>query len=187
MTEEQQITEPTGRRGFIKNCLQVGVLTTLPSTAFAGRYDQPHYATHFKNSHTGETYKGVYRIGNKYLPDAFEQISYALRDFRTGEVHPIDPRLIDIITSLQIRAQTKLPFEIVSGYRSPKTNAMLRNTSTGVAKNSYHMKGRAVDLRIPSYSTSKLKNIALDMRAGGVGYYPKSNFIHLDTGDVRTW
>jgi uncharacterized protein YcbK (DUF882 family) len=187
MTNEDQTQTIVSRRSFIKGCLQAGILTTLPTAAFAGRLDEPRYTTNFINSHTGESFKGVYRIGNRYMPDAFEKISYALRDFRTGDVHPIDPRLIDIITSLHLRSKTSEPFQIISGYRSPKTNSMLRRTSSGVAKNSYHMKGRAIDLRIPSYSTKKLRDIAQQMKAGGVGYYGSSNFIHLDTGDVRTW
>lgn len=175
------------RRGLLKSLATVGVLTTLPGTALAGRLNEPHYSTSFRNTHTGESFDGVYRIGRRYLPDAFEKIGYVLRDFRTGDIHPIDPRLIDIITSLHIRSGGKTPFDIVSGYRSPKTNAMLRRTSTGVAKNSYHMKGQAIDLRLPGCSTKQLRNVACSLKAGGVGYYPRSNFVHVDTGDVRTW
>lgn len=141
----------------------------------------------FTNSHTGESFSGVYRVGNKYLPDAFKRINYVLRDHRTGESFPIDPRLLDIIYTVHKRLPTNKPYEIISGYRSPKTNNMLRKASSGVAKKSLHMSGRAIDLRIPDFSTSRIRDAAKGLRAGGVGYYSRSNFVHLDTGDVRSW
>lgn len=183
----QSIEVQTSRRTLLKSLATVGILTTIPGTAFASRLDEPRYSTMFKNAHTGETYSGVYRIGRRYLPDEFEKISHVLRDFRTGDVHAIDPRLIDIITSLHVRSGGTKPFEIISGYRSPKTNAMLRRNTHGVAQNSYHMKGQAIDLRLPGCATHELRNIACNMKAGGVGYYPSSDFVHVDTGDVRTW
>ncbi|MCB9964545.1 MAG: DUF882 domain-containing protein [Rhodospirillales bacterium] len=175
------------RRTILKGLLTAGVLTTIPGTALAGRMDLPHYKVSMVSSHTGEKFSGVYRIGNRYLPDAFEKITHFMRDFRTGDLHTIDPRVIDILASLQVRCGQKGPLEVLSGYRSPKTNAMLRRASTGVAKNSYHLKGRAVDFRIPGYSTARIRNKALDLAVGGVGYYPGSNFVHVDTGDVRSW
>ena len=139
------------------------------------------------HAHTGEKYSGVYRIGDRYLPAAFEESSYVMRDFRTREVFPMDPHAIDIISMVQKKIDPRQPLEILSGYRSPKTNNMLRNASTGVAKNSFHMYGQAVDIRMPGYKTSYLRNVARSLRAGGVGYYPKSNFVHVDTGNVRSW
>lgn len=141
----------------------------------------------FHHAHTGESFNGVYRIGNKYLPDAFDLMNYVLRDFRTGEIFPMDPRVIDIMAMIQRKADARNPIKIYSGYRSPKTNNRLRKNSSGVAKNSFHMYGQALDLHIDHYSTSKLRNIAKSLRAGGVGYYPKSQFIHVDTGAVRSW
>ncbi len=141
----------------------------------------------FRHQHTGESFSGVYRVGDKYMPAAFDRLNYVLRDFRTKDVFPMDPRVIDIISILQEKTGSRAPFEVLSGYRSPKTNAMLRRASTGVARNSFHMYGQAMDIRMPGYSTRKLRSIAKSMRAGGVGYYSSSNFLHVDTGTVRSW
>ena len=141
----------------------------------------------FRNQHTGETFSGVYRVGDKYLPDAFERINVVLRDFRSNEVFPIDPRVIDIIYTVHEMTSNSEPYEVLSGYRCPKTNAMLREASGGVAKNSLHMTGQAIDLRLPGFQTKQIKALAISLKAGGVGYYPKSDFVHMDSGDVRTW
>ena len=141
----------------------------------------------FRQAHTGESFSGVYRVGNRYLPEAFERLNYVLRDFRTGEVFPMDPRVIDILSMVQSRAKSSVPFEVLSAYRSPKTNTNLRRASGGVAKNSFHMYGQALDIRNPNVSTKRLRNIAQGLKAGGVGYYPRSGFIHIDTGAVRSW
>lgn len=141
----------------------------------------------FRNTHTGEIFSGVYRVGNKYLPDAFDRINIVMRDFRSNQMFPIDPRVIDIIYSVHELSQQSEPYEVLSGYRCPKTNAGLRSHSEGVAKNSLHMTGQAIDLRLPGYDTKQIRNLAISLKAGGVGYYPKSNFVHMDTGDVRTW
>lgn len=141
----------------------------------------------FRHAHTGESFSGVYRVGDKYLPDAFERLSYVLRDFRTKEVFPMDPHVVDIMSIVQRKTGVQEPLHILSGYRSPKTNAMLGKRTKGVASNSFHMYGQALDIRIPDYSTKKLRNIAKSLQAGGVGYYPRSSFVHVDTGKVRTW
>jgi uncharacterized protein YcbK (DUF882 family) len=140
-----------------------------------------------KHAHTGESFSGAYRVGDKYLPEAFERLNYVLRDFRTNEIFPMDPRVVDIISLVQVRTKTGKPLEVLSGYRSPKTNSMLRHESRGVAKNSFHMYGQAMDIRMPEYNTGRLRKIAMDIHAGGVGYYPRSNFVHVDTGKYRTW
>ena len=141
----------------------------------------------FRNSHTGEIFSGVYRVGDKYLPDAFERINIVLRDFRSNELFPIDPRVMDIIYSVHNMTKRDEPYEILSGYRCPKTNAGLRSHGEGVAKNSLHMTGQAIDLRLPGFETKQIRQLAISLKAGGVGYYPKSDFVHMDTGDVRTW
>lgn len=143
----------------------------------------------FRNSHTGETFSGVYRVGDKYLPDAFDRINVVLRDFRSNEMFPIDPRVIDIIYAVHQQTQHNDPYEILSGYRCPKTNSMLREgtSKTGVAKNSLHMTGQAIDLRLPGFATTRIRDLARSLKAGGVGYYSRSNFVHMDSGDVRTW
>jgi uncharacterized protein YcbK (DUF882 family) len=143
----------------------------------------------FRNTHTGETFSGVYRVGDKYLPDSFKQINTVLRDFRTGQVYPMDPRVLDIIYTVHRMTGEQKSFQIISGYRSPKTNNMLRgrSQSSGVAKKSLHMQGQAIDLRMEGFSTARLRDIAKSLQAGGVGYYSKSDFVHMDSGDVRSW
>lgn len=141
----------------------------------------------FRNTHTGEMFSGVYRVGNKYLPDAFDQINFVMRDFRTDQKYPMDPRVIDILYTIHRMTGQTRPFEIISGYRSPTTNAMLRSKSSGVAKKSLHMQGQAIDLRMEDFSTRRIRDIAKSIRAGGVGYYSRSDFVHIDSGDVRSW
>ncbi len=159
------------------------------SAAIFGRSEQFDGARKitFRNSHTGEIFSGVYRVGDKYLPDAFDRINIVLRDFRSNELFPIDPRVVDIIYTVHGLTGSTEPYEVLSGYRCPKTNAGLRKASEGVAKNSLHMTGQAIDLRMPGYATKQIQKLAISLKAGGVGYYPKSDFVHMDTGDVRSW
>lgn len=141
----------------------------------------------FRNTHTGESFNGVYRIGDKYLPDAFDQINHVLRDHRADRQYPMDPRVLDIIYQVREMTGKSDPLQIISGYRCPSTNRQLRKASSGVAKKSLHMKGQAIDFHMPGYSTARLRDLAKSLRAGGVGYYSRSNFIHVDSGDVRSW
>jgi uncharacterized protein YcbK (DUF882 family) len=168
----------------------VGALSAtsiIPSASAAIVRNEGARKVSFRNSHTGEMFSGVYRVGDKYLPDAFDRINIVLRDFRTNELFPIDPRVIDIVYTVHGMTQQSEPFEILSGYRCPKTNSMLRAGSGGVAKNSLHMTGQAIDLRLPGFNTKRIRDLAVSLMAGGVGYYAKSNFVHMDTGDVRSW
>lgn len=140
------------------------------------------------NIHTKESLQVVYRDGPLYLTDALFRINQALRDHRTGDVHTIDPALLEQLSQLaRLLGIGGDPFNVISGYRSPRTNAMLVRRSSGVARNSFHMSGRAIDIRLPGVSLARVREAALSMQAGGVGYYPKSGFIHLDTGPVRRW
>ena len=177
------------RRDMLKLGLAgiVGSLVPLLPAKSALASNDGSWRVNLHHGHTGERFDDVYRVGDKYLPDAFERLNYFMRDFRTREAFPMDPRVIDIISIIQSKTPVKKPLEVLSGYRSPKTNAMLRRASTGVAKNSFHMYGQAIDIRLPGYSTKKLRNIAKALRAGGVGYYPRSGFVHVDTGNVRSW
>ena len=180
------------RREFLRN-LAIGCagMTVFTAPAQAARLRLPmgtsSYKINFRNQHTGEKFSGTYRVGNRYLPEAFADINHILRDFRTGDEFPIDPRTVDILYMIQNKLDTTSGFEILSGYRSPKTNAMLYRTSSGVAKNSLHMTGQAIDLRLAGFSTSTVRDAARSLKAGGVGYYPKSGFVHVDTGKVRHW
>lgn len=178
------------RRGFLKAGIAGIVASTIPFISAKSVFAANNFETwkiSFRHSHTGESFSGVYRVGDKYLPEAFERLSYVLRDFRTNEVFPMDPRVVDILSIIHRKMDATEPFETLSGYRSPGTNAMLRHASRGVASNSFHMYGQAVDIRMHGYSTSRIHKVAKSLEAGGVGYYPRSNFVHVDTGKVRTW
>jgi uncharacterized protein YcbK (DUF882 family) len=141
----------------------------------------------FVHTHTGETLTASYFDGSAYNIACLSEVNHLLRDFRTGESHPIDPALLDILYDLQSLADRDAPFEVISGYRSPATNAMLRRSSSGVAEHSQHLLGKAIDLRLSGYSTLKLSTRARALARGGVGFYPSSDFIHVDTGAVRFW
>jgi uncharacterized protein YcbK (DUF882 family) len=141
----------------------------------------------FRNLHTEERLEAAYWRDGAYEPQALEAINEVLRDFRTGEVHPIDPRLLDVLFELQGRVERGGAFQVVSGYRSAQTNAQLRELSAEVAKHSLHMDGKAIDLYLDGVDLAYLRNAALDLAGGGVGYYPESRFIHVDVGPVRRW
>lgn len=141
----------------------------------------------FVNTHTGDTFSDAYWENGDYVPDAMAAINTVMRDHRSGEVHAIDPRLLDQLHSLSGLVEASAPFQIISGYRSPATNAALHEASSGVATRSLHMDGRAIDIRIRGVELPRLHDAALGMNAGGVGYYEASDFIHVDTGRVRRW
>lgn len=191
---KQALTAGLNRRDVLKAGL-TGMLGILPVVALGSEVRAATMALpgtgsfdiKFRNAHTGDSFDGAYRVGSKYLPEAFEKINFILRDFRTSDVFPIDPRVIDILYMISKKSGRDQPFEILSGYRSAKTNAMLSRVSKGVAKHSLHMTGQAIDLRLPGYSTRGVSKIARSLRVGGVGYYPDSNFVHVDTGQVRHW
>ena len=136
---------------------------------------------------TGESIDTVYWIDGQYIPDAVAEVSYFMRDWRSNEVTSIDTRTLDIIAAAHRLLDVDSPYMMLSGYRCPKTNAMLRSRSSGVARNSLHMKGQAADLRLNGRSVSQIAKAAASCRAGGVGRYSKSNFVHMDCGDVRNW
>jgi uncharacterized protein YcbK (DUF882 family) len=140
----------------------------------------------FHHTHTDERLEVVFSAGGAYRPDALRAINALLRDFRTGDLHPIDPRLLEILHALCSRCGGGV-FEIISGYRSPRTNATLRSASGGVAEHSLHLEGRAIDVRLRGSRTARLRDAAISLAQGGVGYYPRSDFVHLDTGRVREW
>jgi uncharacterized protein YcbK (DUF882 family) len=143
----------------------------------------------FANIHTGEKLKVEYWAKGEYLPDALSEVNRLLRDFRTGQVYPIAPELLDLLVRLRNRLETVEPINVISGFRSPATNAMLRaeHEHSGVASKSLHMHGMAIDIRIPDRKLADLHVAALATRGGGVGYYPGSDFVHVDVGRVRSW
>ncbi|TFL15347.1 DUF882 domain-containing protein [Pusillimonas caeni] len=140
------------------------------------------------HTHTLEKIQLTYAMGDRYLPDALTGLNHFLRDHYSGLVGRMDPGLYDIMYALRTSLKVRSPYQIISGYRSPKTNERLRaKGGGGVAKHSLHMDGKAVDLRIPGVPLKELRDAALELKAGGVGYYPGSDFVHVDTGRVRSW
>jgi len=140
------------------------------------------------HTHTQECLEITYRREKGFLKSSLRKLNHFLRDYRTDQVRSIDPRLFDMLNSLQRRSHNRDGvFEIISGYRSPETNALLRRETDGVARHSLHQEGRALDIRLRGTPTSKVRALAVGMRRGGVGYYPSSDFVHVDTGDVRYW
>lgn len=176
----------TSRRRFL--ALAVGAVCAIsPASSFATTLGSARRTLAFRDTHTNEKLKAVYWENGKYIPEALRRINYVLRDFRTGDVHDIDVRLLDVLHQLRVRLKTKAPFEIISAYRSPTTNAKLAALSGGVAKKSLHMQGMAIDVRLADRGLAVVRDAAIELQAGGVGYYPKSNFVHVDTGKVRAW
>lgn len=141
----------------------------------------------FHHLHTNEKLSIDYFSNNHYLSESLAEINYFLRDFRTGEEHSIDPKLLDILYQVQQKTGSRGKFEVISGFRSPATNEKLRNKSNGVAKRSLHMLGKAIDIRLTDVNISAVRNAATSLKSGGVGFYGRSNFVHLDTGRFRTW
>lgn len=144
----------------------------------------------FFHTHTGERLKLAYCCDGEYQPEALAQLNHLLRDFRVNEEKPIDPQLFDLLHELGGTLDTDQPYHIISGYRSPQTNAILRERGgahTGVASSSLHMVGKAIDIRLPGVRLDHLRGAAASLKRGGVGFYPSSNFVHVDTGRVRYW
>jgi uncharacterized protein YcbK (DUF882 family) len=141
----------------------------------------------FLHTHTGERLSLVYASGDAYVPAALARLNWFLRDFRNGETRAIDPQLLDQLHTLAELTRTKAVFEVISGYRSPSTNESLQRQGGGVATHSLHLEGRAIDVRLADVPLADLRDAATSLRAGGVGFYPQSQFVHLDTGRVRRW
>lgn len=178
------------RRDFLTRLALAAPAVLVADRAFAidpGAAATANRALTFHHTHTGERLAVEYFSRGTYVPDALVAINRHLRDFRTGEEHVIDPALLDLLHRLQLATGSERPFEVISGYRSPKTNQVLREKSNGVAASSLHMAGKAIDIRVADVKLAALRAAAIDLRAGGVGYYPESQFVHVDTGRVRMW
>jgi uncharacterized protein YcbK (DUF882 family) len=141
----------------------------------------------FVHTHTHARLTVPYFADGAYLPDGLASLSAFLKDHRTGEEHAIDPELYDILNDLRLATGTASPFQVISAYRSPRTNAMLREHGGGVAKGSLHLQGRAIDVRLGDVSSASLRDAAVELKRGGVGYYRGPDFVHVDTGRVRRW
>lgn len=176
---------PLNRRKFLK----LGMLAAaLPLPAFASQgLFEPERRLGFHSLHTGEKAELPYWIEGEYVPESLAEINHVLRDHRSGEVAAIDTQLLDLLHRVSAAVGASRPFQVISGYRSPASNHMLAGNSSGVAKRSLHMEGKAIDVRLPGIQLADLRDAGLMLRGGGVGYYPGSNFVHLDVGRVRTW
>jgi uncharacterized protein YcbK (DUF882 family) len=186
------LTAP-GRRAFLGFGAAAAAAALLPGRAAAAPASAakaPVRALSFLHTHTGERLKVEYCAAGRYLPDALQEINQLLRDFRVDEVRPIDPALLDLLHELGGTLEIDSPFHVISGYRSPHTNRMLQargGDNSGVASGSLHQVGKAIDIRLPGVKLDHLRSAARSLKLGGVGYYPSSNFVHVDTGRVRYW
>jgi len=187
LREEYEAAPCLNRRGFLKlAAFAMGGLLVTPAVAKVATAKERSLS--FYNLHTGETVRTVYWVPQQgYIRQSITEISRVLRDHRNNLIKAIDPKLLDQMYALQLTLGAKKPIHVISGYRSPATNAMLRKHNKRVAEKSLHMQGKAVDIRIPGCDAADLRRAALSLKAGGVGYYPRSNFIHIDTGPVRSW
>lgn len=166
------------------------VMLAVPSlTMTAMASDAPiEYRLRLHHTHTGESIDIVYRRGDTYLPEAVAQLEHCLRDHRTGDVHRFDARLFDLLSDLTASVgRPGAVIEVICGYRTPWSNGFLRRKSRGVAGHSLHMQAQAIDIRIPGIRGTELRDAALALRRGGVGYYARSDFVHVDIGRVRRW
>jgi uncharacterized protein YcbK (DUF882 family) len=172
-----------GRRRLLAGALGLAAPALLAEGALASA---PRHLS-LLNLHTGEKLVATYFEGGRYLPDALAALDRVLRDHRTGAVHPMAPGLLDLVAGLASQAGRPDAVQVISGYRSPASNAALHANSSGVATRSLHMQGMAMDIRIPGVSLARLRDTALALGRGGVGYYPDSDFVHVDVGKVRHW
>lgn len=184
---EHKDTPCLRRRGFLKMAAcTAGSLVAAPALARVATARERDLS--FYNLHTGESLRTVYWApGEGYIHESLQEISWVLRDRRNDMVKLMDPELMDLLYGLRLKLGIKKPLHIISGYRSPHTNALLRQQGKGVAKNSFHIQGKAVDIRVPDHDLGQLHRAAVSLKAGGVGYYPRSEFLHVDTGPVRSW
>jgi uncharacterized protein YcbK (DUF882 family) len=178
--------EDTSRRRFLSSLASLSALAlAAPALAAATREER---VLSFFHTHTSDRLTVPYFADGAYLPGSLARLERFLRDFRTGQEHPIDPTLFDLLHELQQATGTKGPFQVISCYRSPVTNARLRSApGSGVAGGSLHLQGKAIDIRLGDVPSANLRDAALELRRGGVGFYRQSDFVHVDTGRVRTW
>lgn len=176
------------RRDFLGLALSSAALAASPIPTLATPSFDSEQILALRHTHTGERIDLAYRAGERYLHQGLRELNRFLRDFRTGDMARMDPQLFDTLSDIAREVgRTGSQFEIISGYRSARTNEMLRRASGGVARKSYHLTGQALDIRMSGVSTRRLRDAAVALQHGGVGYYSRSNFLHIDTGPVRQW
>jgi len=187
---QQDTRKSFNRRSFLGYGALATAAAMVPGRAQAAVSRRPERVLSFFHTHTGERLKIAYCCDGIYQPEALAQLNHLLRDFRVDQEKSIDPNLFDLLHELGGTLETDQPYHIISGYRSAQTNAMLRERGgahTGVASSSLHMVGKAIDIRLPGVRLDHLRSAAASLKLGGVGFYPSSNFVHVDTGRVRYW
>jgi uncharacterized protein YcbK (DUF882 family) len=187
---QREAQKSCNRRSFLGYSALATVAAMVPGRAQAAVSKRPERVLSLFHTHTGERLKIAYCCDGIYQPEALAQLNHLLRDFRLDQEKAIDPNLFDLLHELGGTLETDQPYHIISGYRSPETNAMLRargGDHTGVASSSLHMVGKAVDIRLPGVKLEHLRSAAASLKLGGVGFYPSSHFVHVDTGRVRYW
>ncbi len=173
---------------FVNRCLAILLLIVLSPESISSlepTEDVRHLS--FYHTHTSEELSVTYYVDGEYVASAFSKLNHFLRDFRTGDDTEMDPGVFDILFEIQQRSGSTGVYEVISAYRSPATNELLRSSSGGVARNSQHLLGKAIDVRLTDLDTAELRDVALSLERGGVGYYSESDFVHVDTGPVRRW
>ncbi len=175
-------------RAVFAGIVLIGLLASPIRSTRAEIAPVREYRLRLFHTHTSERIDIVYRRGDVYFPDAINRLDEFLRDHRTGDIHPLDARLFDLLHDLTASVgKPETEINIVCGFRTPWSNEFLRRTTVGVASHSLHMEGEAIDIRIPGVPTSELRDAALALHRGGVGFYPKSAFVHVDVGRIRRW
>ncbi len=191
MEKKYQLKTDKGisRRKFISLGLVTAASGIMPYNAIAAVKDVllPERALCFYNLYTKEIIEAVYWREGRYITEGLASLNHILRDLRTGRVKTMDRKLLDLLFALQQEMGSNEPFHIISGYRTRESNALLRKKKKGVAKHSLHIYGKAVDIRVPGRKLRDLRRAAMKLKGGGVGYYPRSNFIHVDVGNIRYW
>jgi uncharacterized protein YcbK (DUF882 family) len=174
------------RRTVLQGLAATIAASLVPSRGVSASGPEPREVA-FVHTHTHERLSVTYFAGGTYDDESLAALKRFLRDHRTGDEHPIDPALFDILHELRLATGAASPYQVISGYRSPHTNGRLRERSSGVASGSLHLQGRAIDVRLADVSSAALRDAAIRLRRGGVGYYASSDFVHIDTGRFRTW
>ncbi|HEU5046501.1 MAG TPA: DUF882 domain-containing protein [Rickettsiales bacterium] len=185
-----KMTELLTRRSLLKAGFALATSSVMPSSVMAAVHafaEEEKRSLHFYNVHTGESLKTVYWEQGVYVSDAMKDIAYIMRDYRSNDMIDIDPHLLDVIALLHKNLDSRKPFDVISGYRTPRTNAYLHKHTGGVNPNSLHMQGKAIDIRLDDCRLRQVRDMATSMHKGGVGYYPGSDFVHIDTGPVKHW
>jgi len=175
------------RRSFLKSSVALASALSLPSLARAAIAAPHERSLRFYNTHTGETLRTMFWADGQFIPDALQDINHLLRDHYNNKIAEMDPELLLLLNKVSSQFSNNEVIHVISGYRSPETNQMLADRSGGVAKHSMHMEAKAIDIRMPGRDLAQLHKAAMALKGGGVGYYPTSQFVHMDTGRVRHW